>query len=1225
VALWTPKFLAVSCWWDAQDYASLSFNGSKVSQIGGQNGTEYHATNATDSTRPTYTPDGLNGHPAIRFAEGQTIGNAVRNISGVASVFYVQRTTDNQYIVLGPNSTARYIFIGHNTDTANPALGGVGAPQKFWKNGEAQTWGSPANVYTALHNQSVVVSATNANFSAWTEGLWLSGYAHASWRFAGDIGEFIVIPGYISQADTDRVHGYLAHKWGLADQLPADHPYKLAPPEIDLTGVKILGGEVFDIKGSDGKFYRTHTIKASQNIEVLEPVNAEILLVGGGGGGAGLIAGGGGGGGVLDEPLSLTPGILPVVIGSGGRGGSGWNSTDQYGRQGTSTSFAGLEAFGGGGGRRYGGNTSIEYPNGGSGGGATSTFTPGGTGTSGQGHDGGANPVGGSDHGAGGGGAGGPGGDTATLKGGDSGPGLDVSGRYGPVGFNGYVGAGGAGGVRSGNSRVAGTHLHGGGFGTTTTLRAGDGAPNSGAGGGGAGYATTNTAQIGGNGAGGVLVIRYEIENPDRGVGGEVSYIEVDGTPYVVHTFRKPGKFHATADLPIEYLIVGGGGAGGGQLGGGGGAGGFLEGSTELAAGEIDIAVGLGSKGQLNTAANGGNSSLGDIVATGGGAGAGGAVANEVGRNGGSGGGGSRRNGNSQPNNPGGTGIAGQGHDGGTGCHSGGVTGSNEHGGGGGGAGGAGVNGSASAEGGKGGDGLPSSIDGTLRYYAAGGGGGVYTSGTKGGDGGRGGGGGGGTNTIRPTGRGGLDGYSAGHDGLWGNATSGSAAIGGAAGRNTGSGGGGAGWSTSVGGDGADGIVVIRYIASWSIKHARHTHTVPDLGKLLTEIHSADSSHVMTSTTPTFDPASILSVLKNLSATQKHYARNHLIKLDFVYDQVQHNVYPGSLRLDFDPAESRPIYPGGYTLHPDLKYGTAVLTKTSARLHMRGLQQEWPTRYGVHFVVGFDARLDMTFRSEVDPPAELPLVFNFEGQDGAWLLVHNARQLQRSTQCNVGVRTPLIIQAAAQVQASSQPALTPTSPLAGLNARQVQTAPVVSIRHTIPLTEIQSALHGQFAESVQTVQRSPARAHSLVHKQVATKIVVTHISPLVINKGTQKLASIQIALRNWVGLFPDSSRHLMVDTGITLYVWTPLVLRNARHLMRSMRLNFLPADWIFRAIIDIEPDLRVLVLEPEERVLALDPEARESVLEAEERDITIPAEIRIVELESVGRASTVER
>lgn len=48
-----------------------------------------------------------------------------------------------------------------------------------------------------------------------------------------DLAELIVVPAALSTADRQKVEGYLAHKWGLSESLPADHPYKSAPPVVE--------------------------------------------------------------------------------------------------------------------------------------------------------------------------------------------------------------------------------------------------------------------------------------------------------------------------------------------------------------------------------------------------------------------------------------------------------------------------------------------------------------------------------------------------------------------------------------------------------------------------------------------------------------------------------------------------------------------------------------------------------------------------------------------------------------------------------------------------------------------------------------------------------------------------------------------------------------------------------------------------------------------------------
>ena len=267
--------------------------------------------------------------------------------------------------------------------------------------------------------------------------------------------------------------------------------------------------------------------------------------------------------------------------------------------------------------------------------------------------------------------------------------------------------------------------------------------------------------------------------------------ITTDGA-HTVHTFTTSGTFVPNGNTNIEYLIVGGGGSagisGGFSPSGGGGGGGVLTNTTTIANANTPIVVGQGGvpvfTGVFSTssATNGGDSSLGGITATGGGAGGSSHVVNTIGGvaapiygaglDGGSGGGGARGAGTTAGGQP----TAGQGNAGGGGI--------NPNSGGGGGATAAGADAAGSTPG-AGGEGLSSSISGTSQVYGSGGGGAHRSFLTLVP---------GGTNA----GNGGLPG------GLGGNGIDG---FGGGAGGT-----GNAGSSIITGANGGSGVVIIRYL-----------------------------------------------------------------------------------------------------------------------------------------------------------------------------------------------------------------------------------------------------------------------------------------------------------------------------------------------------------------------------------------------------------------------------
>jgi len=293
--------------------------------------------------------------------------------------------------------------------------------------------------------------------------------------------------------------------------------------------------------------------------------------------------------------------------------------------------------------------------------------------------------------------------------------------------------------------------------------------------------------------------------NNSRCYGGDEDYdLMVSGKRYRVHKFTKVGSanLNCYSDKTLEYLIVGGGGGGGngGQAydgnaggGGGGGAGGFLSGTMSTTSkSTFSVVVGAGGSAGVK----GGDSSLGTIIAYGGGFGndpkyPAQATDNNI-LNGGSGGGASDFG-------IGGLGVSGQGNNG---CVASTSTAYTRRGGGGGGAGPLKACSPRGGTGGPGIDGKDSSITGTQQYYAAGGGGAAtgqnqdpkgicYNAGIT-------------YSFSSASGIGGVAAFGTGNISV--NGTNGK--------ENTGSGGGGGSMCSRVkgsGGKGGSGIVVVRY------------------------------------------------------------------------------------------------------------------------------------------------------------------------------------------------------------------------------------------------------------------------------------------------------------------------------------------------------------------------------------------------------------------------------
>ena len=236
---------------------------------------------------------------------------------------------------------------------------------------------------------------------------------------------------------------------------------------------------------------------------------AKIALVGGGGGGGNGDGGGGGGAGALlvNTSFSISGQLTySINVGRGGYGG-GAVGTCGAGEDGTSTTFGGIVALGGGGGGCS--NPDFAGRSGGSGGGASQNFAGGsasascGSVVSGFSYfcnSGGTGNQGSTYRGGGGGGAGSAGTDGTDVTPGNGGAGYQLPSELG----GGNVAGGGGGGngvagktVASGGSSVGGNAGSGNGS---------DGIADTGSGGGGGGVSISD---LGGNGSGGFVIIGY--------------------------------------------------------------------------------------------------------------------------------------------------------------------------------------------------------------------------------------------------------------------------------------------------------------------------------------------------------------------------------------------------------------------------------------------------------------------------------------------------------------------------------------------------------------------------------------------------------------------------------------------------------------------------------------------------------------------------------------------
>ena len=455
------------------------------------------------------------------------------------------------------------------------------------------------------------------------------------------------------------------------------------------------GGAVTQHVNKDGKIYKLHLWNSSTaapdkefTVEGDGTLTGDVIVVGAGGAGGNYAGGGGGAGGVLYSASGITinpAASVPVTIGTGGVAGTGAESNGSASTSGGNSSIVingvTLTANGGGNGSDYPKN-SFSAGSGGSGGGgargpgagASSNQnpapTPGGN-LTGYGNAGVPGEVNAHPNycGGGGGGAGGQGQPPGTAT--NAGPG-GVGGQFtrfsraylppsaGPgrflsaAGGGGLYAAGGGGGVEGTQYAGAGGVGGGGIGGGPGTGQPGQSGFGFGAGGGGGAGAYPYPEAKGGNGADGVVMVRYETGNRIATTTGATAtggnYTTTPGNGYKYHTFTSDGPLNFSQGGEIEVLIVAGGGSSASSSAccvghGGGGGGGILHGGYTIGTGDFPIVVGPGGAAGNN---NGGDSTFDGHTAKGGGYGGNYSGSWNEGADGGCGGGGMSNPGNSQ-------------------------------------------------------------------------------------------------------------------------------------------------------------------------------------------------------------------------------------------------------------------------------------------------------------------------------------------------------------------------------------------------------------------------------------------------------------------------------------------------------------------------------------------------------------------------------------------------
>jgi hypothetical protein len=246
-APWTPADLSTQAyyWFDLSDTNTMTFAGAnEIAQVRSKGS----VTNAmfVNSNYPLLTNDTTSGKSCANFlaadqrgwnlpinipmpASGGSpytfIGAYSRETNGVHSILWSSVATTYGQPAMHFNDNVYYAQIhgkyrgyGSDTTTGRRILATIGT-------------GAETN-YTVRFTGASRAETTSGNLATATNVTAVGFYSSANNRYhRGLMFELLYIPTNIPTAETEKLEGYLAHKWGFATSLPTNHPYYSSAPQ----------------------------------------------------------------------------------------------------------------------------------------------------------------------------------------------------------------------------------------------------------------------------------------------------------------------------------------------------------------------------------------------------------------------------------------------------------------------------------------------------------------------------------------------------------------------------------------------------------------------------------------------------------------------------------------------------------------------------------------------------------------------------------------------------------------------------------------------------------------------------------------------------------------------------------------------------------------------------------------------------------------------------------
>lgn len=228
-----PNFITnLTGWYDASDLDLMVRSGDRVSVLYDKSANSRNAVQTSAAAQPYLISNGLNGRSVLRF-----LGNSNHMLLQGTGAFDLTFRGSSFFAVVSKESgTSNIIFMSHNNVQTALFHYGTGV----YVGSLMGTYEFNSNQYYIIYvrtnvNRSVDVfingsfAFTNTIHSANEPSTTSLGYPQYN---TGNhrIAEIIAFNNNMTDTNQRIIEGYLAHKWGLIEHLPENHPYKSITP-----------------------------------------------------------------------------------------------------------------------------------------------------------------------------------------------------------------------------------------------------------------------------------------------------------------------------------------------------------------------------------------------------------------------------------------------------------------------------------------------------------------------------------------------------------------------------------------------------------------------------------------------------------------------------------------------------------------------------------------------------------------------------------------------------------------------------------------------------------------------------------------------------------------------------------------------------------------------------------------------------------------------------------